>query len=371
MKKDIFNKKGIVSVILPTFNERKNILSILNQLLDLALSREIELIVVDDNSDDGTPNIVRKYSKKDRRVRLISRIGRSGLSSAIKEGCLCASGEFIFVMDSDGQHKVDNLKLAMRKLVSRKIDLVVGSRFLKDSVLEGLTEKRKSGSTIANKFARLSLPKRYSYLTDYMSGFIAFKRNSCINLIEKIDVNGFKFFYELLALSKGSLSIIEIPLEFKERKYGSSKLDPSIIWDFLISLIHTFSKRIIPRRAISFAIVGLSGVFVQMFVIYFLILVTKLNFQQVLPFGIIMAASSNYTINNHLTFRVNKLKGFKFLRGLIKFLLVSSLPIVANIGVTNLFYSQFSSNTFFSQLAGIIVVFIWNYAASSKFVWNF
>ena len=98
--------------------------------------------------------------------------------------------------------------------------------------------------------------------------------------------------------------------------------------------------------------------------------VSSLDFEQVLPIGVVVAASSNFVINNILTFRINKLIGKTFYYGLIKFLLVSSLPIIANIGITNLFYSQLSLNTFISQIAGILVVFIWNYAASSKIVWN-
>ena len=371
MESRIKNKKQILSVVLPTFNERNNIISIINQLLELPIPYEIELIIVDDNSSDGTAKVVRDYSQKERRIRLINRFGRSGLSSALKEGCLCASGDQIIIMDSDGQHQVDTINKAINKLNSINTDIVIASRFLEESVQEGLTKRREKGSNIANKFARLSLSKKYAHLTDYMSGFIAFKRNNCINTIKKIDVNGFKFLYELLAISKGRLNVLEIPLKFKERKIGTSKLDSAIIWDFVISLLHTFTRRIIPRRAISFAIVGTTGVFVQMFCIYFIIWITNFEFQKVLPFGVIMAASSNYTINNLLTFRENKLKGLKFVGGLFKFLLVSSLPILANIGVTNLFFDKFSSNSFFSQLIGIIVVFIWNYAASSKFVWNF
>ena len=120
----------------------------------------------------------------------------------------------------------------------------------------------------------------------------------------------------------------------------------------------------------SFALVGSIGVFVQIFTIYFLMAVSSLSFKQVLPVGVIVAASSNFVINNTLTFRTNKLRGKSFCLGLFKFLLVSSLPIIANIGITNLFYSQLSFNTFISQIMGIIVVFIWNYAASSKVVWN-
>ena len=108
----------------------------------------------------------------------------------------------------------------------------------------------------------------------------------------------------------------------------------------------------------------------QLFTIYFLIGVLNLAFEQVLPVGVIVAASSNFIINNLLTFRINRLVGKSFFFGLFKFLLVSFLPIIASIGVANLFYSQLSVNTFIFQIVAILVVFIWNYAASSKVVWN-
>ena len=363
-------KKRIISIVIPTFNEQSNILKIINKLLYLDVLYEIEIIVVDDDSSDGTAKIVREYGRIDRRVRLISRLGRSGLSSAIKEGCLCATGHIIAVMDADGQHDPSYIKLALKTIELKKVDIVLGSRFAQGSIIKGLSQERKSSSSLANSLARLSLYGSYNYLTDYMSGFFVFKRNVCIDLVEKIDVQGFKFFYELLAISRGQLKIFEIPLIFKERMHGNSKLDLPVVWDFLISLLHSFSGRIVPRRAVSFALVGATGVFVQLLTIYFLLALTKFNFQTVLPVGVIIAASSNFIINNILTFRSNKLLGKKFYTGLVKFLLVSSLPIIANVGVTNIFYSQFSTNTFLSQLAGIFVVFIWNYAASSKVVWN-
>ena len=109
-------KNKIISIVIPTFNEQNNISGVIDQLLKLDITYEIEIIVVDDNSIDGTAAFVREFSRIDRRVRLIIRMGRSGLSSAIKEGCLCASGEVIAVMDADGQHDPLYIEQALNKL---------------------------------------------------------------------------------------------------------------------------------------------------------------------------------------------------------------------------------------------------------------
>ena len=363
--------KIYVSIILPTYNEENNILSIINEIIDRNKIYDLEIIIIDDNSKDNTENLVRAFSKKDSRVRLISRIDRFGLSSAIKEGCLNAKGDIIAVMDSDGQHEVKSLFEAIDLLCNNNCDLILGSRFLGKSSIKGLSQKRRNSSTLANRISKFSLPSSYRNLTDYLSGFFIFKRDSCIKFIKEINVNGFKFLYELLAISRGSLNIIEIPLNFKPRRSGDSKLDIAVVWDFNISIIHSLFQRVVPRRAISFGLVGLIGVFVQLFVLYFVIWLTKFSFTTILPFAVICASCSNFLINNSLTFKNRKLYGKSLWIGLIKFLLVSSLPVIANIGLASSFYLFISPNTFLSQIAGIFVVFIWNYAASSKLVWNY
>ena len=95
-----------------------------------------------------------------------------------------------------------------------------------------------------------------------------------------------------------------------------------------------------------------------------------LNFSFALPISVITSATSNYLINNALTFRFQRLKGINLLKGLLKFLLVASLPVFANVGLATAFYAYVSSNAIWAQLAGILLVFVWNYAASSTFVWN-
>jgi dolichol-phosphate mannosyltransferase len=358
-----------VSIVLPTYNERGNIEPLLAQLLPLQQHYNLELLVVDDDSADGTAERVRELAHTEPRLRLIRRVGRSGLASAIKEGLLDATGDVALVMDSDGQHEPGAVQRAIERLVDGDLDLVIGSRFHPEAEIHGLSGRRERGSTWANASARFSLPKPYSQLSDYMSGFFALRLEPLLPLIRAVDVNGFKFLYELLAVSKGRLRAAEVPLSFQPRSYGSSKLDLAIFWDFLISILHSLSLRLLPRRAISFGLVGLSGVVVQLLVTQILML-GGLGFEQALPFAVVAAASSNYLINNALTFRFQRLQGLALLRGLLKFLLVASLPVLANVGLASAYYSFVSRDTLWAQLAGILVVFVWNYAASSRFVWN-
>ena len=358
-----------VSIVLPTYNERGNIEPLLEQLLLLKQHYNLEILVVDDDSIDGTAERVRELAHDEPRLRLIRRVGRSGLASAIKEGLLDATGDIALVMDSDGQHEPGAVRRAIDQLLSADLDLVIGSRFHPDAQIHGLSDRREQGSSWANASARFSLPKAYSQLSDYMSGFFALRLALLLPLIRAVDVNGFKFLYELLAVSKGRLRAAEVPLSFQPRSYGSSKLDLAIFWDFLISILHSLSFRLLPRRAISFGLVGLSGVVVQLLVTQVL-MVLGLGFEQALPFAVVTSASSNYLINNALTFRFQRLQGAALFRGLLKFLLVASLPVLANVGLASAYYSFVARDTLWAQLAGILVVFVWNYAASSRFVWN-
>lgn len=364
----IIDKHQGISIILPTFNESGSINEMILSLLELTQHHQIEILIVDDDSADGTANIVRELARQDSRIRIIQRVGRSGLASAIKEGLIAAVHPLAIVMDSDGQHEPLSVQKAIEELRAGS-DLVAGSRFLDRSEIHGLSSRRTDGSTMANRLARWSLPKSYAHLTDYMSGFIALKLDVCLPFVRKVDVNGFKFLYELLAISKGQLRITEIPLRFQPRLHGNSKLDYAVLWDFLISLIHTFTFRLLPRRAISFGLVGASGVVIQL-LSTFILMSMGLSFSQSLPLAVITAASSNYLVNNILTFGDRRQKGRQLLKGLLKFLLVASLPTLANVGLATGFYNMVQSHAVLAQLAGIIVVYIWNYAASSRFVWN-
>lgn len=359
-----------VSIVLPTFNERGTIAGLIERLLALRHRYALELLVVDDDSPDGTAELVRRIARREPRVRLVRRVGRAGLASAIKEGLLDAACDLALVMDSDGQHEPAAVERALDILASGDWDLVVGSRFHSEAAIQGLSGRRERGSSWANAAARFTLARAYAGLSDPMSGFFALRLDRTQPWLRGVDVNGFKFLYELLAVSGGQLRATEVPLIFQPRTHGSSKLDLAIFWDFLISILHSLSLRLLPRRAISFGLVGLSGVLVQLISCQLLMSAAGLGFERALPVAVVAAASSNYLINNALTFRFQRLEGPALLRGLLKFLLVSSLPVLANVGLASAFYDYVSRDTLWAQLAGILVVFVWNYAASSRFVWN-
>jgi len=362
-----------LSVVLATYNEVAAIGSMVQQLLG-QLEAEgcspLEVIVVDDDSPDGTADVVRQLSRHDPRVHLLLRCDRSGLSSAIRDGLLSASGELAVVMDADGQHDPAVIRSAVELLEHQGLDLVIGSRFHPDARLEGLSPQRQKGSQQANHLARCSLPA-YGHLSDLMSGFMVLRLSTTRAAIRQVNLSGFKFLYELLSVSKGKFKVQEIPLNFRARKTGRSKLDSPVVWDWLISLLHTVTGRILPRRAISFGLVGAAGIVVH--TTTFLVLrIVGWSFLYSQIVAVLLAASSNYLINNVLTFRLRRLQGWALLIGLIKFLLVCSLGLIANVGVSTVIYNNIRDQTLgiVAVLAGIIVDFMWKYAASSRFVWN-
>jgi dolichol-phosphate mannosyltransferase len=358
-----------LSVVLPTFNERANIDSITHKLLPLQDIHQLEILFVDDDSADGTADAILALAQHHPCIRLIRRVGRYGLSSAIKEGILDATGDVVVVMDCDGQHEPSAVASTVDALLQLDLDLVVGSRFHPDARISGLSAKRERNSTWANAVARFSLP-RYRQLSDYMSGFFALRTARCLPYVRLVDVNGFKFLYELLALSRGQLRVGEVPLQFQPRLSGESKLNLAVVWDLGISILHTLLLRSVPRRALSFALVGATGIATHLLLFSAGRHLMALSFERAQILAVVCAATTNFLINNVLTFRTQQLKGLNLLVGLIRFLMVTSLGMVANVGVSSAFYHRISHQPLLALLAGIAVDFVWKYAASSKFVWN-
>ena len=227
-----------LSYILPTFNEIENLGFIFNQIKYLETNNDLEFIFIDDNSTDGTFEYISNQKNKFNNIRIHKRLDEKGLSKSIKAGFLISKGEYVVVMDTDGQHEIKTTTNLFNQIEREKLDIVIASRFLQKSQIENFPIMRLYFSKFGNFLSRMSLSSRYSFLTDYMSGCFILKKQSCQKYIEEIEPNGFKFLYSLLNQCDGNLKVCELPLHFKKRRYGKSKLDFYTLFIFFLSLIN-------------------------------------------------------------------------------------------------------------------------------------
>jgi dolichol-phosphate mannosyltransferase len=355
-----------LSVIVPTFNERDNV-TVLYRRLEATLANVAwEVVFVDDNSPDGTWDVVRALAQRDNRVRCVRRIGRRGLSGACIEGILASSSPYVAVIDADLQHDETQLPKMLLLLASDQADLVVGSRYIEGYKSEGFNKQRAGASALATELARKALRVE---IADPMSGFFMVRRDRFEELAPKLSVHGFKILLDLVASANGSLRAVEIPYTFGERQHGESKLDSMVALDFLGLVLAKFTNDAVSLRFILFAMVGGIGLVVHLTTLFIALQLFKAPFAEAQAAGAVVAMTSNFVLNNFLTYRDQRLKGFALLRGLIAFYIVCSVGLLANVGVAFSVYDQ-EPIWWLAGMAGALMGVVWNYAMSGLFVWR-
>jgi dolichol-phosphate mannosyltransferase len=357
-----------LALIIPTFNERDNIKPLL-ALIETALAGQPwEAVFVDDNSRDGTLDVLQEVARADPRVRYIHRLGRRGLSTAVIEGMLSTSAPYIGVIDADMQHDERLLPKMLGELQSGTSDIVVGSRYVAGGGFGGWDQSRKSISQFATKLARLVVK---SDLTDPMSGFFMLTRKAFMAASAQLSGQGYKILLDIFASSPNPLRLKELPYEFRTRQHGESKLDSMVVIEYLMLLLDKLVGHIVPVRFIMFMAVGGLGVFVHFSVLTPLKLGTSLPFVFAQSMATFIAMTFNYFVNNILTYRDRRLKGlWGNIRGLITFYAVCSIGAIANVGIANFAFKQHYVGWVVAGLAGTIVGAGFNYAATSVFTWR-
>lgn len=216
-----------ISVILPTYNEAATIVdataAALAELEDLVGADEVEVVIVDDDSPDGTYRVARDAFEEDDRVIVTCRRTDQGLSSALLYGLQYGSvGDICVCMDADGQHPPERLP-DLVAAIQGSADLAVGSRHAEGGSIDGWSRWRRLTSRVATYTARTLVPPARS-ITDPMSGFFAVNRE-CFDddLLAAADPHGYKLLLEIAALAPDA-TIAEVPITFRERDAGSSKL---------------------------------------------------------------------------------------------------------------------------------------------------
>ncbi len=354
-----------LTIVVPTFNEKANIPLLVERLAQLLTSCDWEVIFVDDNSPDGTAAAARAIGANDSRVRCIRRIGRRGLAGACLEGMLASQARYVAVMDADLQHDEGLLVPMLEALRAGRADVAVASRYLYGGSAAGLSKQRSRVSRGSNTLVRLLLGID---LTDPMSGHFMIRRDALEAIAPSLSTQGFKILLDILATARGSLRTIELPSTFRERQHGESKLDSKIALDFAALVTAKLTNDAVSARFLLFCMVGLTGIGIHLSILSAL-LITNLSFGAAQAFATIGAIAWNFVLNNLFTYRDQRLTGWHFVTGLIRFQVICAIGAISNVGIATWIY-DYDETWWIAGLGGALIGTVWNFVVSAALVWR-
>jgi len=293
-------------------------------------------------------------------------VGRRGLSSACVEGMLATPAPFIAIMDADLQHDESLLPEMLNRIESEHLDLVVASRNLEGGSMGQFARNRV---WLSNLGARISRLVCHCEISDAMSGFFIVDRAYFRQIVHRLTGTGFKILVDLLASSPRPVRIAEVPYHFRNRQRGESKLDINVKLEYLFLLIDKLVGNVLPVRFIVFVLVGALGLIVH------LACLTLLYYWGRAPFVISQASATlvamtfNFLLNNVVTFRDRRLRGWRLVRGLSTFYLACSLGAVANVSFAEFWHGE-GIPWYLPGLLGTAVSGVWNYGANTILTWR-
>lgn len=356
----------LLTVVVPTFNEAANVTLLVSRLEGVLRGIEWEVIFVDDDSPDGTSRLVRRLAQQKPNVRVVQRIGRQGLGSACIEGMLASSAPYLAVMDGDLQHDETILPAMLDKLRSEEFDLVIGSRNVAGGSMGTFGAHRVWLSEAGRKLSRLVCRCE---VQDPMSGFFMLDRRLLDVTMRRLSGTGFKILVDLLASSPRPVRFAEIPFRFRQRHRGESKLESVVLLEYLCLVADKLFGEFVPFRYVLFATAGLGGLALHLTVLAVLHLHYGVEFIAAQATAIVGAMTINFLLNNWLTFRDRRLKGWMIVRGLASFYLACSIG-----AVTSLALAQFLFNSgipwYLAGVLGTVVSSVWNFSITSVFTWR-
>jgi dolichol-phosphate mannosyltransferase len=355
-----------LTVVIPTFNERDNVEPLLRRLDATLKGVAWQAIFVDDNSPDGTAAAVKAMAARDPRVICLKRVGRRGLAGAVVEGAMASAAPYVAVIDADLQHDETLLPRMLAALRADEADLAIGARAMTAEGLgQGLSPTRQAGSKLANALARIVLKADVS---DPVSGFFMIRRSLIDQVAPHLSSQGFKVLFDIIASQASPPRIKEFPYVFAERKAGASKMDGRVIIEYLGLIVAKLTGNLIPPRALIFFLVGGSGLVVQLAVVSLCHhgLALPFMFSQVV--GAVTAMTSNFLINNLVTYRDRRLRGLRLLKGYLRFCGLCGVGLIANVAVAHLVHEH-TPLWWVASAAGAFAGAAWNYVSTSLAVW--
>ncbi|MCP4329383.1 MAG: glycosyltransferase family 2 protein [Alphaproteobacteria bacterium] len=356
-----------LAIIVPTLNEVGNVRPLFERIGRAFDSDAWEIVYVDDDSIDGTGDELRRLARENDRVRVIHRIGRSGLSSACIEGILATETPFVAVIDADLQHDETLLPTMLEVLKSEDVEIVVGSRFLEGGSAEGLSSStRERMSLLARRISRIvtRMP-----LTDPMSGFFMLRRELFDEAAHGLTARGYKILLDILATVRRPVPVRELPFHFRARHSGKSKLDVLVSLEFLMLVLDKLFRGWIPVGFMLYVMVGLGGLAVHLTLLGLLFRIGEFPFMWSQAIATIVAMTVNFHLNNIITFRERRLGGWLALRGLATFYAACSIGAVINVTVAQFLFDR-GVIWFLAGFSGAVVGAVWNYGMNATFTWR-
>ncbi len=354
------------AVIVPILNEYNNIEPLLAKVSAALAGINAEIIFVDDGSTDGSAALVEQIALTNPGVRLVRRIGRRGLASAVTEGFLATVAPVVAVIDGDLQHDEAILPELLRAILHGPADLAIGTRYADGGSVGSWAESRIRISQFATRIAALVMK---TDLSDPMSGYFAIRRELFLDIAPKLSQRGYKILLDIVASHPEKIATAEIPYSFRTRVAGESKLDGAVVLEYGELLLDKLVGRIVPVKLIIFGAIGLLGTLVHLSLLWLSLSAAGLAFSGAQTIATLGAMTFNFTLNNALTYRDRSLKGWKWITGWVSFCAACSLGALANIGIGTLLFAD-SWSWWVSGLAGAAVGSVWNYAATSWLTWR-
>jgi dolichol-phosphate mannosyltransferase len=354
-----------ISLVVPTYNERENLPPLLARICRALDSCPYEVVVVDDNSPDGTAAVASELCDK-YPIRLIRRAGARGLASAVVRGFKQASGDYLAVMDADLQHPPETLPSLLR-CVENGADIAVASRYTSGSSLGDWGIGRRAMSLGASLAARLVVPSARG-MNDPMSGFFVLKRS----VVEGIQLNpvGYKILLEILAEAK-DIHVEEVPYDFERRREGASKLKLREHIDYLRHLFTLACRLQGTGRFIRFCLVGLSGVGLTLTSMWLFTSVLGLFYVASAVITSFLAITSNFIWNDLWTFRDRRRRG---LRNLVArwagFAMARSLLFLLGLALLPLFVQVAGLHYLPATVMIIGIQTVFSYGVSILWIWR-
>ena len=355
-----------LAIVLPTFNESRNVAPIFDRLDSALQSIRYEVIFVDDDSPDGTADVVRGLAVQHDNLRVLQRIGRRGLASACIEGILGAAAPVVAVMDADMQHDESILPEMLRRMREENLDLVVGSRNIAGGSMGEFTKSRVKLSQLGR---RLSLMGAEHELSDPMSGFFMVRVTTFEQFAHRLSGIGFKILLDIVLSAGPGLRIGEVPYRFRLREHGESKLDLLVGLEYFELLVDKHLGGVVNVRFVLFAMVGALGVGVHLLILSALLRIAGLSFatgQAVTTFIVMIL---NFVLNNSVTYRDRRLKGWRFWSGLITFCLACGLGVAANVAIASEVFRR-GVPWVLAAVTGLLFSSVWNYGITSMTTWR-